>query len=105
MAVKRSQGKPSPSRVTRAKAAGPVRRDPGPVNAKADVREHTTAKPGQQAPAKPTTPGRNTPVPPKGRGQSSVPMKTGRGTRDRAQEDMQIFKQADPSHRGKRKKT
>jgi len=88
------------SQVRRAARTRPEQRNPGPVNSKADIAEHTTAKPGQQATGA-TKAGRNTPVPPKGRSQSSVPSTSGRGVQDRssAATGSSIFDKADGRNR------
>jgi hypothetical protein len=70
--------------------------------AKADVNEHTRAKPGQQAPSGPTRPGPNTPYPAKGRTQSSAPMRDSRaGVRDLASggTGQSLFQRADARNR------
>jgi len=88
------------SQVTRAPRARTEQRDPGAVGSKADLNEHTTARPGQQATG-PTRVGANTPVPAKGPRQSSVPMVPGRGVQDQssAATGSSIFEKADARNR------
>jgi hypothetical protein len=104
MAAKRAA-----SRVSRVPKPKGESRDPGGKNSKADLSEHTRAKPGQPGGPGPTKPGGNTPFPAKGPGQSSVPMRSGRGVRDLslAATGMSLFDRVDAGNRklGRRNRT
>jgi hypothetical protein len=103
MAAKHASGRnPSQgrSRVPRAPKPATEKRNPGAVNSQAAVSRQAKAKPGQQAPATPTT-GSGAPIPAAGPSQSSVRSVSGRGVRDQssAATGTSIFGKADAGNR------
>lgn len=98
--------KPAASRVTRAKPAPTVAKDPGPKGTKAILNSHATPKPGMSGGKTRAT---GAPFPAKSSGTTTVPMRPGRGVRDQAAAatGQSVFDRADAGNRrlGRRNRT